>query len=103
MYESESDNVRSDSGSEQALGHLLSSNFSWTDINSFQSVCEVFCDVQEPQSGYSVKDTMTIFQNIFDKELVELIVAQTNLYALQYVLACGANLGERSRVRKWEE
>jgi uncharacterized membrane protein len=102
-YESESDDARIENGNEQAVGHLSSSDLSWTDINSFQSVREVFCDVQGPQSGHSFNDMVTIFQNIFDKELVELIVAQMNLYMQQYILVCGANLGTRFRVRKWED
>jgi hypothetical protein len=44
------------------------SNFSWTDINSFQSICKMFSDVQKTQSDYSFHDMMTIFQNIFNKE-----------------------------------
>jgi hypothetical protein len=82
-YESENENVRSESGNEQAVGHLSSSNLAWTDINSFQSIREVFCDVQGPQSGHNLSDIVTVFQNIFDKKLVELIAAQTDLYAQQ--------------------
>jgi uncharacterized membrane protein len=93
----------SESGNKQGVGHLSSSNFSWTDINSFQSVREMFCDVKGPQSGHNFNYMVTIFQNISDKELAELIVAQMNLYTQQYILVCGANLGAQSRVRKSED
>jgi hypothetical protein len=67
------------------VGHLLSSNFLWTDINSFQHVCEVFCDVQGPQSDHNFSGMVIIFQKIFDNELVELIMVQTNLYVQKEV------------------
>jgi hypothetical protein len=51
-HESENDSTRSESGKEQEVGNL-SPNFSWTDINSFQSEHEVFCDVQGPQSDHT--------------------------------------------------
>jgi hypothetical protein len=92
-HESESDDARSESGNEQAVGHLSSSDFSWTDINSFQSVPEVFCDVQGSQSVHDLSDMMTVFQNFFEKVVVELIVAQKNLYAQQCILVCGVNFG----------
>jgi hypothetical protein len=48
---------------------------------------------------------MTIFQKIFDKELIEeLIVAQMNLYAQQAVYSSvQQDFGAQSRVRKWED
>jgi hypothetical protein len=53
------------------------SNFSWTDINSFQSICKMFSDVQKPQSEYGFHDIMTTFQNIFNKEhIITVIVEQ---------------------------
>jgi hypothetical protein len=92
-HESESDNARSECGNEQGVGNLMSSDFSWTDINSFLGVRGVSCDVQGPQSDHNFSDMVTIFQKNFDMELVELIVAQTNLYVEQYILACSMTLG----------
>jgi hypothetical protein len=58
---------------------------SWSDINYFQSVCEMFSDVQGPQSDYIFSDVMTVFQKNFGKEHIELIVKQTNLCVQQYI------------------
>jgi hypothetical protein len=57
---------------------LLSSHFSWTDINYLQGVCEVSRDMQGPQNEYNSSDTVT-FQNITDRELVEVTVMKTNV------------------------
>jgi hypothetical protein len=55
-HESESDNARSESGNKQRIGNLLLSYFLWIDINSFQSVHEVFCDTQGPQNDHKCSD-----------------------------------------------
>jgi hypothetical protein len=43
----------------------------------------------------------TVFENMFHRELV-LTVAQTSLYAQQYIYACSINVGAQFIVRKWE-
>jgi hypothetical protein len=53
----------------------------WTDKNFFQSVHEVFCEVEGPHSDHNFAD-MIISQNIFDKELAKLITVQITLYCI---------------------
>jgi hypothetical protein len=55
IHGNEKNNARSDSSNEQEAENLSSSNFLWTDINSFQCAREVFCDVRGSHNDHKIQ------------------------------------------------
>jgi hypothetical protein len=59
--------------------------------------------VYGPQFDTAELDVVSVFENIFDIALVQLIVDETNKYAHQEISKSIKPLTFRSRIRKWED
>jgi hypothetical protein len=64
---------------------VVSSNLVWENIDSFCASRETFCNVHGPQFNTAELDVVSVFENIFEIALVQLIVDETNKYAQQEI------------------
>nr|CAH7715063.1 unnamed protein product [Callosobruchus chinensis] len=48
-------------------------------------------------------DILGIFEHFFDDKLIDLIVEETNRFAIQYIVENNENIKPHSRVRKWKQ
>jgi hypothetical protein len=81
----------------------VSSKFVWENIDSFPGSQETFCNVYGPQFDTAELDVVSVFENIFDIALVQLIVDETNRYAQQEISKSIRPHTFHSRLRKWED
>jgi hypothetical protein len=76
----------------------VSSNFVWENIDSFLTSQETFCNVYGPQVDTAELHVVSVFENIFDIALVQLIVDETNKYVQQEISKSIGPLTFRSRI-----
>ncbi|CAH1997194.1 unnamed protein product [Acanthoscelides obtectus] len=50
-----------------------------------------------------IPDVLDVFESFFDDALIELIVEETNRFAVQFIINNHGKLKEQSRVRKWTQ
>lgn len=89
---SDSDICCVDEGHIQTLTRVLiakglggvSTDFVWQNMDTFNLIRETFCDISGPQFDVS-GDIVAIFEEIFDHTLLNIIVEETNKYALQSI------------------
>jgi hypothetical protein len=81
----------------------VSSSFVWENIDSFPASQETFCNVYGPQFDTAELVVVSVFENIFDIVLVQLIVDETNKYAQQEISKSIKPRTFSSRIRKWED
>jgi hypothetical protein len=76
----------------------VSKNCVWENIDSFPTSREIFCNVHGTQFDTAELDVLSVFENIFDIALVQLIVDKTNKYARQEISKSIKSLTFRSRI-----
>jgi hypothetical protein len=81
----------------------VSNNFMRENIDSFPASRETFYNVYGPQFNTAELDVMSVFENIFDIALAQLIVDKTNGYAQQEISKSIKPLTFHSRIQKWED
>jgi hypothetical protein len=72
-------------------------------IYSFPISRETFCDVYVPQFDTAELDVLSVFENIFDIALVQIIVDETDKYAQQEISKSIKPLMFCSKIRMWED
>jgi hypothetical protein len=77
----------------------VSNNFVWENIDSLPALRETFRNVRGPQLNTAELSVVSVFENIFDIALVELIIDETNRYAQQEISKHIKSLTFRSRIR----
>ena len=76
-------------------------HFNWShDPHVFRGVRETFAGPAGPTFPIEGMSPFQIFSEIWDRDITELIVRETNKYAAS--LLADTTLGERSRLRKWQ-
>ena len=94
--------VNDDSGDEDAPVIELQTNFIWEDMNNYHGRREIFTGECGPRNiAENIIDIVDSFELFFDKEIIHLIVLETNRYAQQYQNARGNLFSFRSPVRGW--
>jgi hypothetical protein len=76
----------------------VSIKFVWENIDSFPTSRETFCNVYGSQFDTAELDVVSVFENIFDIALIQLIVEETNKYAQQEISKSIKPLTFRSRI-----
>jgi hypothetical protein len=99
----------SDNGSDKRQKKIVhvglggvSNNFVCENIDSFPASRETFCNVYGPQFNTAELDVVSVFENIFDIALVQLIVDEINKYAQQEIWKSIKPLTFRFRIWKWK-
>ena len=98
--DSESDDVQCATAS--SVPTASSATFTWEDMTNYVGQREQFVDKYGPQNGAQNETRCAeVFKMFFDDELVELIVRETNTYAVQKIQA-RSFIPLRSRMRDWK-
>ncbi|KAJ8963793.1 hypothetical protein NQ314_005373 [Rhamnusium bicolor] len=51
----------------------------------------------------NLNSVLQIFENFFDNNIIDLIVTETNRFAIQYIAKNSETIKQQSRVRKWKQ
>jgi len=83
--------------------YVNDNNFLWEDIDNFVGQREIFSGMSGPQnSAKDLTNAVDIFEQFFDKYIVQKIVTETNRYAEQFKNSRGNIFSKRSRVNEWQ-
>jgi hypothetical protein len=73
-------------GDSSCLGdnaYVSDNNFLWEDVDNYVGQRETFCGTGGPQDN-SLTNVVDIFEQFFDKEIVQEIVIETSCYGKQF-------------------
>jgi hypothetical protein len=74
--------INDDSGEEEEILHQ---DFRWETMDNYPGHTEVFsCDFGPRNGAENVSDIVQCFESVFDKEILQQILRETNRYAEQY-------------------
>jgi hypothetical protein len=77
-------------------------NFLWEDMVNYVRR-EIFCGISGPQdSAKGLTNAVDIFEQFFNKDIVQKIVTETNHYAEQFKNSSGNIFSRKSRVNEWQ-
>ena len=83
--------------------YVNDNNFLWEDTDNFIGQREIFSGMSGPQnSAKDLTNAVDIFEQFFDKYIVQKIVTETNRYAEQFKNSRGNILSKRLRVNGWQ-
>ena len=89
--------INDDSGDKEKILHQ---DFRWETTDIYTGHREVFsCDFRHRNGAENVSDIVQCFELLFDKEIIQQIVRETNRYTEQYKNARGNIFSFRSLVR----